>query len=96
MLRICAGRPALALGAPARLRRPAAAIPAAAIPAPRRTLAVCSALGMGAPDQLKAGAYEALRDSEGVFLVSSQEAVAVTSLWAEDERCVVALGRSMG
>lgn len=40
--------------------------------------------------------YQALNDAGGVYLVSSQEEVRVGDLWRPDQRCVFALGRSMG
>ena len=41
-------------------------------------------------------AYSSLDSVHGVYLVSSQEEVRLTDLWASDEVCVLALGRSMG
>ena len=40
--------------------------------------------------------YDDLTNVKGVYLVSTQQEVAVDSLWRPDQRCVLALGRSMG
>ena len=45
---------------------------------------------------MQLAAIPKLACSEQVWQTSSQEKVAVTELWKEDERCVLVFARSMG